>query len=84
MKRLSLEAFKAKAENVNTSDVLEKVQGGDWSDCHGCDGTWAKIKDYLGSCLEKGEIIEEGDHQKLVNNKGVYYKLVKDQLELGS
>ena len=34
--------------------------------------------------LEKGEIIEEGNHQKLVNNKGVYFKLVKDQLELGN
>jgi ATP-binding cassette subfamily B protein len=34
--------------------------------------------------LEKGEIIEGGSHQELVNNKGVYYKLVKDQLELGN
>ena len=34
--------------------------------------------------LEKGEIIEEGSHLELVGNKGVYYKLVKDQLELGN
>ena len=34
--------------------------------------------------LEKGKIIEEGKHQELVKNRGVYYKLVKDQLELGS
>ncbi len=34
--------------------------------------------------LEKGEIIEKGNHQELVNNKGVYYRLVKDQLELGN
>ena len=34
--------------------------------------------------LERGEIIEEGNHLELVSNKGVYYKLVKDQLELGN
>jgi ATP-binding cassette subfamily B protein len=34
--------------------------------------------------LEKGKIIEEGSHLELVGNKGVYYKLVKDQLELGN
>ena len=33
--RLSLEAFKAKAENVNTNEVLEKIKGGDASECHG-------------------------------------------------
>ena len=49
--KLSLEAFKAKAENVSTNEVLEKVQGGNWSDCHGCDGTWAKIKSYAKEML---------------------------------
>ena len=34
--------------------------------------------------LEKGEIIEQGNHKELVNKKGVYYMLVKDQLELGN
>ncbi len=34
--------------------------------------------------LDKGEIIERGDHQELVNKRGVYYRLVKDQLELGN
>ncbi|MFH4968282.1 hypothetical protein V8G61_08770 [Gaetbulibacter sp. M240] len=52
MSRLSLDAFKAKAENININEVLEKVQGGDWSDCHGCDGTWAKIKDYIAAGFE--------------------------------
>ena len=33
--------------------------------------------------LDNGEIIEEGNHIELVNKKGVYFKLVKDQLELG-
>ncbi len=34
--------------------------------------------------LEKGKIIELGTHTELVNTKGAYYKLVKNQLELGS
>ena len=34
--------------------------------------------------LEKGEIIEEGNHSELTSLKGAYYKLVKNQLELGS
>ena len=41
--RLSLAEFKTKAENVNTSEVLEKVQGGDLSDCHGFWGQVGKI-----------------------------------------
>ncbi|TKG87818.1 peptidase domain-containing ABC transporter [Puteibacter caeruleilacunae] len=34
--------------------------------------------------LEQGEIVEKGTHQELVKRKGAYFKLVKDQLELGS
>ncbi|CAA0230756.1 ABC transporter ATP-binding protein [Tenacibaculum maritimum] len=34
--------------------------------------------------LEKGKIIEQGNHQELVCKRGVYYRLVKDQLELGN
>lgn len=34
--------------------------------------------------LEKGEIIELGNHQELVVKKGAYYQLVKNQLELGN
>jgi len=33
--------------------------------------------------LEKGELIEEGTHEKLVKKKGAYFELVKNQLELG-
>lgn len=33
--------------------------------------------------LEHGRIVEEGNHQELTNRKGVYYNLVKNQLELG-
>jgi len=34
--------------------------------------------------LEKGEIAETGTHKELVEKKGAYYNLVKDQLELGN
>lgn len=34
--------------------------------------------------LEKGEITEQGTHQDLVNQKGAYFTLIKNQLELGS
>jgi ATP-binding cassette, subfamily B, bacterial len=34
--------------------------------------------------LEKGEIIEQGRHEELTQKRGVYYNLVKNQLELGS
>ena len=34
--------------------------------------------------LDKGKIIEEGSHNELTALKGAYYKLVKNQLELGS
>ncbi len=34
--------------------------------------------------LEKGKIVEVGNHESLVKEKGNYYNLVKNQLELGS
>lgn len=34
--------------------------------------------------LENGNIVEIGDHKKLTGLKGVYYQLVKNQLELGN
>jgi len=34
--------------------------------------------------LEKGEIVEVGSHKELVDKKGVYFNLVKNQLELGN
>ncbi|MBI9064263.1 MAG: peptidase domain-containing ABC transporter [Marinilabiliaceae bacterium] len=33
--------------------------------------------------LDKGEIVEVGNHRQLVEKKGAYFSLVKDQLELG-
>jgi ATP-binding cassette, subfamily B, bacterial len=34
--------------------------------------------------LDKGEIVEQGRHNELAAKKGIYYELVKNQLELGS
>lgn len=34
--------------------------------------------------LKNGRIVEQGDHQSLVNKKADYYNLVKNQLELGN
>ena len=34
--------------------------------------------------LEKGELIEKGTHKELVEKKGAYFSLVKNQLELGN
>ena len=34
--------------------------------------------------LEKGRLVEEGTHRELVETKGAYYNLVREQLELGS
>jgi ABC-type transport system involved in cytochrome bd biosynthesis fused ATPase/permease subunit len=36
------------------------------------------------SFLDKGEIAETGTHKELVEKKGAYFSLVKDQLELGT
>lgn len=33
--------------------------------------------------LDKGHVVEEGNHKSLVAKQGVYYTLVKNQLELG-
>ncbi len=34
--------------------------------------------------LDKGKIVETGTHEALIKNKSEYYKLVKNQLELGN
>lgn len=44
--------FKAKAENLKSDDVLAKIQGGDWSDCHGCSSGWAKAVSYLQAAFD--------------------------------
>jgi ATP-binding cassette subfamily B protein len=34
--------------------------------------------------LDKGEIVEKGNHEELIAKKGKYFELVKNQLELGN
>lgn len=34
--------------------------------------------------LDKGMVVEEGNHAELVSRKGEYYRLIKNQLELGN
>jgi len=34
--------------------------------------------------LDEGKIVEVGNHETLIKQKGNYYNLVKNQLELGS
>ena len=34
--------------------------------------------------LDRGVVVEEGNHQELVAKKGEYYRLIKNQLELGN
>jgi ATP-binding cassette subfamily B protein len=34
--------------------------------------------------LDKGTVVEEGNHTQLVEKKGEYYRLIKNQLELGN
>jgi ATP-binding cassette subfamily B protein len=34
--------------------------------------------------LDKGKIIEKGNHTELTALRGAYYELVKNQLELGN
>ena len=34
--------------------------------------------------LDKGRIVEVGTHDVLIDRKGAYYNLVKNQLELGN
>lgn len=33
--KLSLDAFKAIADNVQNEEVMNSIEGGTWSDCHG-------------------------------------------------
>lgn len=43
--KLSLDAFKAMANNVQEQEVMSKIEGGDLFDCH---GFWGRIGKRLG------------------------------------
>ena len=40
--KLSLNAFKAMADNVQTEDVMNQIEGGSLFDCHGLWGDFGK------------------------------------------
>ena len=41
-----------------------------------------EIQKQIMTDYEKGKIVEKGRHDDLVKNKGQYYNLIKNQLEL--
>jgi hypothetical protein len=46
---MSLDAFKAKAENENLEVALDSIQGGNLFNCHGKSGQAGKaIRDWIG------------------------------------
>jgi len=45
---------------------------------------WSWFLGYQIEVLDKGKIDEVGNHEELIQKKGNYYNLVKNQLELGS
>jgi hypothetical protein len=42
-KKLSLEELKQKAGSIQKGEAVEKITGGDWSDCHGYWGQLHKV-----------------------------------------
>lgn len=45
--KLSLDAFKAMADNVQTEEAMSKIEGGlenSWSDCH---GFWGQLHKFV-------------------------------------
>ena len=52
--KLSLDAFKAMAENVQEQEVMSQIEGGSWSDCH---GFWG----YLGKAFRRHQESSDGN-----------------------
>jgi hypothetical protein len=46
--KLSFEAFKSMADNVQTEDVLNQIEGGNLFDCH---GFWGRVGKALGDVI---------------------------------
>ena len=46
--KLSLDAFKAMADNVQTEDVMNQIEGGTLFDCH---GFWGRVGKALGDVI---------------------------------
>ncbi|WP_312746759.1 hypothetical protein [Sphingobacterium multivorum] len=55
-KKLTLAELKAKANFVDQNEVLEKIQGGDFNDCHGRSGQIGKrFYDQVDTALDRIE-----------------------------
>lgn len=48
--KLSLDAFKAMADSVQTDEVMESIEGGSWSDCH---GFWGQTRKFLLDAIDR-------------------------------
>ena len=48
--KLSLDAFNAMADNVQTEDVMNQIEGGSLFDCH---GFWGNVGKATGRLIEK-------------------------------
>jgi hypothetical protein len=46
--KLSLDAFKAMANNVQSEEVMEQIEGGNLFDCH---GYWGRVGKALGDVI---------------------------------
>jgi hypothetical protein len=52
--KLSLDAFKAMAKNTHEQEVMNQIEGGTWSDCH---GFWG----YLGKAFRRNQEENNGE-----------------------
>ncbi len=56
--KMSLDAFKAKAENENLEVALDSIQGGNLFNCHGNSGqAGKKIIGWIGDRIDEIDII---------------------------
>jgi hypothetical protein len=51
--KLSFDAFKQMAECVQSQDVMEQIEGGSWSDCH---GFWGQLHKFLIEVVDHVDI----------------------------
>ncbi|MFZ4927974.1 hypothetical protein [Chryseobacterium sp. Mn2064] len=54
-KKLSLDAFKAMAEKVQTEEVMQKIEGGDAAECHGFAGQARKVAREISKAILRSQ-----------------------------
>ncbi|WP_396211062.1 hypothetical protein [Flavobacterium sp.] len=50
MKKLSLDDFKQIAENVQPQEIMQQIEGGAWSDCH---GFWGQLRKFALDAIDR-------------------------------